>query len=49
MNMENFDFPAKEICCHHKCQLQFIYQVSKSKSHDTAILDDAYTNTLSYI
>ena len=40
---------AKGVCYHHKCRLQFTYQVSKSKSHDTAILDDAYTNTFSYI
>ena len=24
----NIDFPTKEICCHHKCQLKFTYQVS---------------------
>ena len=23
----NIDFPAKEICYHHKCQLKFTYQV----------------------
>ena len=45
----NIDFPAKGVSYHHKCRLQFTYQVSKSKSHDTAILDDAYTNTFSYI
>ena len=24
----NIDFPAKEICYHHKCQLKFTYRVS---------------------
>ena len=43
----NIDFPAKEVCYHHKCQLGFTYQFSKSKSQDPAILDDAYSNTFS--
>ena len=46
---ENIDFPAKEVCYHHKRRLEFTYQVSKSKSQDIAILDNAYTNTFSYI
>ena len=45
----NIDVPAKEVSYHHKCRLKFTYQVSKSKSQDTAILDDTYTNTFSYI
>ena len=45
----NTDFPAKEVCYHHKCQLKFTYQVSKSKSQDTASLNNACTNTFSYI
>ena len=45
----NIEFPAKEVCYHHTCRLEFTYQVSKSKSQDTAILDDAYTNTFPYI
>ena len=45
----NIDFPANEVHYHHKRRLEFSYQVSKSKSQDTAILDDAYTNTFSYI
>ena len=49
MDMENINFLAKEVCYNHKCRLEFTYQVSKSKSQDTAILDDAYTNTFSYI
>ena len=39
---ENIDFPTKEVCYHHKCRLEITYQVSKSKSQDTAILDDTY-------
>ena len=45
----NIDLPAKEVYHHHKCRLEFAYQVPKSKSQDTATLDDAYTNTFSYI
>ena len=45
----NIEFPAKEVCYHHTCRLEFTYQVSKSKSQDTAILDDAYTNKFSKI
>ena len=45
----NTDFPAKEVCYQHKCQLKFTHQVSKSKSQDTASLNNAYTNTFPYI
>ena len=45
----NVNFPAKEVCYHHKCRLEFTYEASRSKSQDTAILDDAYTNIFSYI
>ena len=45
----NIDFLAKEVCHHHKYRFEFTCQVSKSKSQDTAIRDDAYTNTFSYI
>ena len=45
----NIDFLATEVCYHHKCRLEFTYQVSKSKSQDTATFDDAHTNTFSYI
>ena len=45
----NIEVPAKEVSYHHNCWLIFTYQVSKLKSQDTAILDDTYTNTFSYI
>ena len=45
----NIYFPVKEVCYHHKCRLEFTYQVSKSKSQETAILDDAYTNIFSFL
>ena len=45
----NIDFTLKEVCYHHNYGLEFTYQVSKWKSQDTAIFNDAYTNTFSYI
>ena len=41
----NIDFLSQEVCYHHKCRLEFTYQVSKSKSQDTAILKDKVTPT----